>query len=130
MGSLDQPVAYLSLIVFLPAIAALALVFFPKRKEDALKFSTLGITIVVFLLTLGLVWDWFGLDFKSDQAAMQNLLSFAWIPSFGIQYCMGLDGISFPLVMLTAFISVLAMDQIILVMLTCIDLPGELHCLV
>ena len=63
MGSFNQPVAYLSLIVFLPAIAALALAFFPKGKDDAIKFTTLGVTIVVFLLTLGMLRNWFGLDF-------------------------------------------------------------------
>ena len=63
MGSFNQPVAYLSLIVFLPVLAALALAFFPKGKGDAIKFTTLGVTIVVFLLTLGMLRDWFGLDF-------------------------------------------------------------------
>ncbi len=109
MGSFDQPVVYLSLIIFLPAVAALALAFFPKGKEDALKFTTLGVTIVVFLLTLGLLRNWFGLEFESGQAAMQHMFAFDWIPSFGIQYFMGLDGISFPLVVLTAFVSMLAM---------------------
>ena len=37
------------------------------------------------------------------------MFSVGWIPSFGINYFMGLDGISFPLVVLTAFLSVLAM---------------------
>ena len=33
----------------------------------------------------------------------------SWIPSFGIHYLLGIDGISFPLVLLTSFISMLAM---------------------
>ena len=109
MGSFNQPVAYLSLIVFLPVFAALAIAFFPKGKDDAVKFTTLGVTIVVFLLALGMLRNWFGLDFEKGQAAMQNLFVYGWIPSFGIQYFMGLDGISFPLVVLTAFICMLAM---------------------
>ena len=40
---------------------------------------------------------------------MQNLFAIDWIPSFNIQYLMGTDGISFPLVVLTAFVSLLAM---------------------
>ncbi len=36
---------------------------------------------------------------------MQHLFAYDWIPSFGIQYLMGIDGISFPLVVLTAFVS-------------------------
>ena len=40
---------------------------------------------------------------------MQNLFAYDWIPSFKIQYLMGTDGISFPLIVLTACLSVLAM---------------------
>ena len=40
---------------------------------------------------------------------MQNMFSVPWIPSFNIQYFMGTDGISFPLIVLTAFVSLLAM---------------------
>src|SRR5207302_2177165 len=42
-------------------------------------------------------------------AGMQNLFAFNWIPSFKIQYLMGTDGISFPLIVLTAFIGLLSM---------------------
>ena len=40
---------------------------------------------------------------------MQLLVQRPWIPSFGINYSLGLDGISFPLVLLTSFLGVLAM---------------------
>ncbi len=40
---------------------------------------------------------------------MQNVFQFDWIPSFDIQYFMGIDGISFPLLLLTSFISMLSM---------------------
>ena len=40
---------------------------------------------------------------------MQSTFNVAWIPSFGIDYYMGVDGISLPLIILTSFISVLAM---------------------
>ena len=43
------------------------------------------------------------------KAELQDRSTTRWIPSFKIQYLMGIDGISFPLVVLTAFISVLAM---------------------
>ncbi len=40
---------------------------------------------------------------------MQNMVNHAWIPAFDINYFLGLDGISLPLVLLTSFLSVLAM---------------------
>ncbi len=40
---------------------------------------------------------------------MQNVVHHAWIPAFDINYFLGIDGISLPLVLLTSFLSVLAM---------------------
>jgi NADH-quinone oxidoreductase subunit M len=107
--SLNDPATYLSLMVFLPALGALAIAFFPRGKDEAVKFTALGFTIVTFLLTLGLFTDNGGVHFQKGADEMQNLFSLSWIPTFNIQYLMGLDGISFPLVVLTAFLSILAM---------------------
>jgi NADH-quinone oxidoreductase subunit M len=107
--NLNDPVTYLSLLVFLPALGALAIAFFPRGRDEAIKFTALGVTIFTFLLTLYLFFDHEGVRFQAGVAEMQNLFSVPWIPTFGIDYRMGLDGISFPLVVLTAFLSVLAM---------------------
>ncbi|HEX6963420.1 MAG TPA: NADH-quinone oxidoreductase subunit M [Lacipirellula sp.] len=107
--NLSEPIVYLSLMVFLPAAGALALAFFPRGREEAIKFTALGVTIFTFMLTVGLFLNERGVRFEQGAAEMQNLFRAPWIPSFGIQYLMGLDGISFPLVVLTAFLSVLAM---------------------
>src|SRR6478735_5998267 len=40
---------------------------------------------------------------------MQDVFSVPWIKSFNINYLMGIDGISFPLVILTSFVCMLAM---------------------
>ena len=109
MITLSDPTYYLSLLVFLPAAVALGLAFFPKVSDEAIKLVSLAATIFVFLLSLVFFTDGFGVDFEAGVAEMQNLFHVSWIPSFGIQYFMGLDGISFPLVVLTAFLSVLAM---------------------
>ncbi|MCG8451158.1 MAG: NADH-quinone oxidoreductase subunit M [Pirellulales bacterium] len=107
--TLSDPVVYLSLLIFLPALAALALAFFPRVSDDALKLITLAVTIVVFLLSLGFFRQGAGIDFQAGVAEMQNMFNYDWIPSFGIQYLMGIDGISFPLVVLTTFLCMLAM---------------------
>ncbi len=107
--TLSEPVVYLSLLVFLPALAALVLALLPKVTDDALKLITLAVTIMVFLLSLGLMRQGVGIDFQAGVAEMQNAFSVDWIPSFGIQYFMAIDGISFPLVVLTAFLCVPAM---------------------
>lgn len=102
----------LSLIVFLPAAGALALAFFPKNSDNAVRYFTLGITIVVCLAIIGPLLLGFPSEdykFETAQADMQHAFSQPWIPSFSINYFMGLDGISFPLVALTAVVCLFAM---------------------
>ena len=106
--NLSDPIIYLSLLVFLPALGALVLAFFPRGNEEAIRYTALAVTILTFMLSLGLFFDARGVEFKSGVAEMQDVFSAPWIPSFGIQYLMGLDGISFPLVVLTTFLSILA----------------------
>ena len=105
----DNVPLMLSLVIFLPALGALVLAFAPRGNEDLVKAATLAVTIAVFLLTLAMAFGLGQSGFERQQADMQNLFSFQWIPSFDIEYMLGMDGISFPLVVLTAFIFVLAM---------------------
>jgi NADH-quinone oxidoreductase subunit M len=109
MFDFSNPAVFMSWLVFMPAIVALIIAFLPARGET-IKRIALVATAIVFIMTLGMIFgigDW--PQFKIETAAMQHLFAYDWIPSFGIQYLMGLDGISFPLVVLTAFLSMLAM---------------------
>ena len=107
----------LTLIIFLPAFGALALAFFPGENKEGIRLVTLGITIAVLALIIGglMLPPQYGggwnrdLAFNTDQADVQKVVNYSWIPSFQIDYFLALDGISFPLVVLTAFVSLLAM---------------------
>ncbi len=101
----------------MPALGALILALCPgtvdedqqARRNDLFRITTLVITIAVFALA---IFTFFGLSetaFNSSAGKMQNAFNASWIPSFNIDYFMGIDGISFPLIMLTALISMLAM---------------------
>src|SRR6185312_1513573 len=110
--NMESHLILLSLIVFLPAAGALALAFFPKDKPELIKLVSLFITIAVFLITLWMAWpggDGENGQFQKGAAEMQDAFNVPWIPSFNIYYLMGVDGISFTLVLLTSFLSVLAM---------------------
>jgi NADH-quinone oxidoreductase subunit M len=110
---MDPSVLLLSAIVFLPAVGALAVALVPKGRDEAMKWISLAVTAAVFLLTVwiavprGTSGD--ATQFELGQAAMQQAFRIPWITSFDIEYAMGIDGISFPLVILTSFLSVLAM---------------------
>jgi NADH-quinone oxidoreductase subunit M len=108
-------VTLFSLIVFLPAATALLLCFIPKERSETIKLVSLAATIVVFLLTLYTAvpqpegMEGPGFQFGEAARYMQDAFSIGWIDAFNIYYAMGIDGISFPLLVLTAFISMLAM---------------------
>ena len=110
---LTDPGVLLSLIIFLPAVGALALCFLPKGRDDLVKVFSLLITLAVFALTVWVAVPGEGRagspGFNLSEGGIQNAVVWPWIPAFGIDYFLGLDGISFPLVILTSFLSVLAM---------------------
>ena len=104
--------AFLSLLIFLPTLVAFAIAFVPgKGNENGIRCATLAATIIVLLMSLGMAFGWTDVAFSTTDgvADMQHLTSVDWIPTFDIEYLLGTDGISFPLVVLTAAISVLAM---------------------
>lgn len=89
----------LSVITFLPAIGALVLVGFPRAADNAARWFTLSITLVAFVVSLHVMRG-----FESS-AAMQFVVDRPWIPSFGIHYHIGIDGISLWLVLLVTFLT-------------------------
>jgi len=94
----------LSAIIFLPSLGGLLLCFFENKATDAMRYFALGVTAVTFFLTLQLYSN-----FDPSVAGMQMAFSKPWIPNWSIQYSLGVDGISLPLVLLTSLISVLAL---------------------
>src|SRR5687768_11842490 len=102
---------FTSAIVFLPAVVALLLwIFVPRDRHDLLRWLSFAATAVVFLMTAWmLLQNGEEGQFTAHTAEMQNTFSIPWISSFNIYYMMGTDGISFPLVVLTSFLSMLAM---------------------
>lgn len=86
------PLAGLVLIALIPAQAELLI------KRIALFFSSLPLILVLW------IWP----KFDSSTPAMQFLEWTPWIPSLGVYYHLGIDGLGFSLVLLTAIISPLA----------------------
>src|SRR3990167_5433936 len=89
----------LSLIILLPVAAGLALLAVPAEKDGALKALALAAALLIFLVSLKLYTG-----FDPAQAAMQFQFSRIWLPSFGISYFLGIDGISLLMIMLTTLL--------------------------
>ena len=116
VATLDQPALWpLTAIVFLPAVVAalLSLPIITRGREEAIRWITLLTTALVFVLSLWMAWPTlFGAvgpaQFQVGEASMQAVVRQPWIPAFNIEYLLGVDGISMPLVVLTTFLSMLA----------------------
>ena len=92
----------LSTIVFLPVMAALLLLALPGATTRIVRMTTFLAMLAVFTLSVVLAVRF------EPQAAMQFVERAPWIESFGIEYHLGVDGISLWLVVLTAFLGPLA----------------------
>lgn len=99
------------LIIFLPTIGALLLMAFPKKTEESMRMFALGVTIATFVCTLFLLGEFNPADpgIQPVNADGTRGISATWISNWNIFYRIGYDGISVPLVLLTGFISVLAL---------------------
>ncbi len=58
---------------------------------------------IEFIVSLGLWWS-----FDSANSAWQSVIDFAWIPSWGIRFTIGVDGIAVIMILLTTFIMLLS----------------------
>lgn len=93
----------LTWIIFTPMVFALLALIAPHHYEGKLRTLTLIQSLVSAVLATVLYLNFDGV---SDQPQFVHLVS--WLPDWGINYLVSIDGISLPLVMLTAFMSPLA----------------------
>ncbi|MCU7853587.1 MAG: NADH-quinone oxidoreductase subunit M, partial [Candidatus Thiodiazotropha sp. (ex Monitilora ramsayi)] len=94
----DWPI--LTLTIWLPIIGGFMVLASGDREANATKWTALTIAILTFIVSLPL---WFAFD--SATAEMQFVERVPWVPAFNVEYYMGIDGISMPLIILTTFIT-------------------------
>ena len=96
----------LTSLIALPIVGALLLLFVGSDEKDAplVRRIALVVSVLVFAETL-LLWS----RFNAASADFQFVERHAWIPAFGISYFVGVDGISLLLLVLTGFLTPLAL---------------------
>jgi NADH-quinone oxidoreductase subunit M len=122
----------LSLILFLPIVGAVLLMFLPRQEQPVelpageaaghepgghdhgdtpptprattIKWAAFFVSLVTFLLSL---WMWAEFDSNAD-GRFQFVESVPWVPQLGITYHLGVDGLSMVLIVLTTFLSAIA----------------------
>src|SRR5690625_1730191 len=93
----------LTALIFIPLVGALITMFLPKDKPGTIK----GFALIVSLIPLVLLFAMWG-SFDASNPAMQLVQQVDWIPTIGAEYHVGVDGISFPLLWVTALVSILS----------------------
>jgi NADH-quinone oxidoreductase subunit M len=92
----------LTLIIFLPLLGGLIILFTSKTNEPLMKGVAVGSTLASFILALFMV------ALYEVGGGMQFVERYSWIPTLGIQYHVGVDGLSLPLIVLTALLSLVS----------------------
>jgi len=91
---------WLTTIVFLPLVGVLLLLFVNKAAHQTIRWIALGVSLADLIVSLPL-WSLF----DSFTPRMQFVEHANWIASPAINYSVGVDGISLPLVLLTTVLS-------------------------
>ncbi|WP_320665177.1 NAD(P)H-quinone oxidoreductase subunit 4 [Prochlorococcus sp. MIT 1223] len=98
---------WLSLIVLLPATGALIMPLLPKGKEGDSTIArnlAIGFLLFDFLIIVGV----FANLFNKQSNELQLVERLNWLPSIGLEWSLGVDGISAPLVVLSGLITLLS----------------------
>jgi NADH-quinone oxidoreductase subunit M len=94
----------LTIVTFTPVFGALLLLFQNRTNIRAIRTVAVISAVLSFLFSLHLI-----VHFDSTTPEFQYVIDAPWIPSLGIGYHMGIDGISLFLVLLTTVLTPLAM---------------------
>lgn len=90
----------LSIIIFLPLVAGLAILAMPANRRDWIRWTALGAALITLVLTVVMYFS-----YNSAAAGYQFVEGpYPWIPQLGISYYLGIDGISAPLMLLGSLV--------------------------
>src|SRR5437870_4069317 len=104
----------LSIMSFLPLVGGIAILFIPKNQVTTIRWTAFAVACVNLFQALGLILAYFQANVSSTSPVAAGAPNSAflfneqlsWIPSVGINYSLGVDGISLLLVVLTALLTV------------------------
>jgi NADH-quinone oxidoreductase subunit M len=100
------PTLLLSAMVWVPALGAIGLLFFPTRTEvQRERARSFAIGTAALVLGFG-VFMWYGFRDQSGTFAYEETRS--WLRGVGSSYHLGVDGVSMPLLLLSSMLFVVA----------------------
>ncbi|GGM74087.1 NADH-quinone oxidoreductase subunit M [Thermopolyspora flexuosa] len=90
---------WLSTLMAVPAVGAVAVAAVPKRNETLAKQLTFAVSLVVLALAAVMA-----AQFNPGGDRLQFTETYSWIPSFGIHFALGVDGVALVLILLSALL--------------------------
>ncbi|HEY9286811.1 MAG TPA: NADH-quinone oxidoreductase subunit M, partial [Candidatus Dormibacteraeota bacterium] len=100
------PTLLLSAIVWVPAIGALALLFFPARTDaNRERIRSFALSVAAIVAGLGALM-WYGFSGQTGTYAFEETRG--WLPGLSSSYHLGVDGVSMPLLLLSTVLFVFA----------------------
>ncbi len=95
---------WLTTIILLPLLASLAIPVLPDKDGKTVRLYALGVGLIDFALTIYAFWSHYDLQSSSFQLVEK----YPWIPQLGLNWSLAVDGLSMPLIVLTALVNTLA----------------------
>jgi len=102
MISLEVP--WITTIILLPLLACVLIPIIPDQRGRTVRWYALGVGMTNLVLTLYAFWQ--NYDIQSSDFQLQE--TYSWIPQLGLNWSVGIDGLSMPLIVLTGLVTNLA----------------------
>jgi NAD(P)H-quinone oxidoreductase subunit 4 len=95
---------WLTAIILLPLVASLLIPVLPDKDGKRVRWYALGVGIADFALMCYVFWK----NYDASSATFQLAEKYAWVPQFGLNWAVSVDGLSLPLVLLAGLVTTLA----------------------
>jgi len=90
----------LTLLMLLPIVGTVVIAALPKANETLTKQVALATTLVAAATTI-----WLAVGFQRDNVDLQFVQKYSWIPSFGINFALGIDGLALVLILMSTVLA-------------------------
>ena len=91
---------WLTLLMVLPLAGSVVVAALPKTREKLVKQVALATTLIVMAATIAMATT-----FQRDNVELQFVEKYSWIPSFGINYALGIDGLALVLILMSTILA-------------------------
>jgi NAD(P)H-quinone oxidoreductase subunit 4 len=95
---------WLTATILLPLVAAAMIPVIPDKEGKTVRWYALGAALANF----GLIIYTISTQYKFQAPGYQLVENFAWIPTLNLNWSLAIDGVSMPLVVLTALVTTLS----------------------